>query len=55
MPRIVNIDEVFEINSELLEDAESVNLILWRCREDFEAAYFARSESLYDGFGVNPK
>ena len=32
-----------------------VTLILWSSREDFESAYFARSESLYDGFGVNPK
>jgi hypothetical protein len=55
VPKIVQIDEVFEINSEELEHAESVNLTLWRSRDDFEASYFKRSESLYDGFGVNPK
>lgn len=55
VPKIVHIDEVFEINSEDLEDAQSVTLILWRSREDFEASYFARTDSLYDGFGVNPK
>lgn len=55
VPKIVQIDEVFEINSEDLKDAQSVTLILWRSREDFEASYFARTDSLYDGFGVNPK
>ena len=55
VPKTVQIDEVFEISSDDLEDAQSVSLTLWRSREDFEAAYFKRSESLYDGFGVNPK
>lgn len=55
MPKSIQIDEVFEISSELLEDVQSVKLTLWRTRDDFEAAYFSRSESLYDGFGVNPK
>ena len=55
IPKTIQVDEVFEINSDSLQDIETVNLILWKSRDDFEKAYFQRSESLYDGFGVDPK
>lgn len=55
VPKTVQVDEVFEVSTDQLEDIQSVTLVLWKSREDFEAAYFARSESLYDGYGVDPK
>ena len=55
VPKTIQVDEVFEINSIFLKDIETVTLTLWKSREDLEKKFFQRTESLYDGFGVDPK
>ena len=40
IPKTIQVDEVFEINSDSLQDIETVSLTLWKSRDDFEKAYF---------------
>ena len=40
VPRTIQVDEVFEINSIFLKDVETVTLTLWKSREDFEKKFF---------------
>lgn len=54
VPKSVQIDDVFEFDSEHLDHVKTVTLTFWRSKEAFNAMH-ERCPSLYDGFEVNPK